>query len=168
MSTTAVQGKLSSNEIESLQSIDSTESTFTRANAIVLTHGQQSGNVELIEGSLSKILSVDANMHKPVFLLAMAQHQFNQQNLDEAREYLMQAEVNWANVERSQLTVLRAQRDNIVAHLSYISFMETGSEDSRLQSLTQFRKVQREARRAKLRSLFEQAESKMQMLQRNG
>jgi|GEM_PF-4154606 len=168
LSTTAVQGKLSSNEIKSLQSIDSTESTFTRANAIVLTHGQQSGNVELIEGSLSKILSVDANMHKPVFLLAMAQHQFNQQNLDEAREYLMQAEVNWANVERSQLAILRAQRDNIVAHLSYISFMETGSEDSRLQSLTQFRKVQREARRAKLRSLFEQAESKMQMLQRNG
>ena len=167
-STTAVQGKLTSSEINSLQSVESTESTFTRANAIVLTHGQQSGNVELIEGSLSKILSVDSNMHKPVFLLAMAQHQFNQQNLDDAREYLMQAEVNWANVERSQLAVLRAQRDNIVAHLSYISFMETGSEDSRLQSLTQFRKVQREARRAKLRSLFEQAESKMQMLQRNG
>ena len=78
----------------------------------------------------------------------------------------MQAEMNWANVERSQLSVLRAQRDNIVAHLSYIDFLENGSEDSRLQSLTQFRKVQREARRARLQSLFEQAEAKMQKLQR--
>ena len=123
---------------------------FTRANAIVLTHAQQSNDTQLIEESLNNLLSLEANAHKPIYLLAMAQYQFNQKNLDATREYLMQAEMNWANVERSQLSVLRAQRDNIVAHLSYIDFLENGSEDSRLQSLTQFRKVQREARRARL------------------
>ncbi len=165
-STNAVQGKLNDLAIERLQSVDTEDASFTRANAILLTHAQQSGNAELIGNSLEQLLSLNSNTHKPIYLLAMAQHQFNMQNLDGAREYLMQAELNWGNVERSQLMVLRAQRDNIVAHLSYISFLESGSEDSRLQSLTQFRKVQREARRAKLRSLFEQAESKMQQLQR--
>ena len=166
MSQDAVSGNLSDKALETLQKVASSDDTFTRANAIVLTHAQQSNSPELIESSLTKILSVDENTHKPIYLLAMAQYQFNQQNLDGTREYLMQAEMNWANVERTQLSVLRAQRDNIVAHLSYISFLESGSEDSRLQSLTQFRKVQREARRARLQSLFEQAESKMQKLQR--
>ncbi len=165
-SSNAVQGKLNDYSIERLQSVEADDASFTRANAILLTHAQQSGDAELIGNSLEQLLSVETNAHKPIYLLAMAQHQFNVQNLDGAREYLMQAELNWANVERSQLMVLRAQRDNIVAHLSYVSFLESGSEDSRLQSLTQFRKVQREARRAKLRSLFEQAESKMQQLQR--
>ena len=166
MSKAAVSGSLSIEDLETLQKIPSSDNSFTRANAIVLTHAQQSNRPELIESSLNNILSIDENTHKPIYLLAMAQYQFNQQNLDGTREYLMQAEMNWANVERTQLSVLRAQRDNIVAHLSYISFLESGSEDSRLQSLTQFRKVQREARRARLQSLFEQAESKMQKLQR--
>ena len=166
MSKAAVSGSLSIEDLETLQKIPSSDSSFTRANAIVLTHAQQSNRPELIESSLDNILSIDENTHKPIYLLAMAQYQFNQQNIDKTREYLMQAEMNWANVERTQLSVLRAQRDNIVAHLSYISFLESGSEDSRLQSLTQFRKVQREARRARLQSLFEQAESKMQKLQR--
>lgn len=165
-SSNAVQGKLNDLAIERLQSVNPEDASFTRANAILLTHAQQSGDAGLIGDSLEQLLSLDSNTHKPIYLLAMAQHQFNMQNLDGAREYLMQAELNWGNVERSQLMVLRAQRDNIVAHLSYVSFLESGSEDSRLQSLTQFRKVQREARRAKLRSLFEQAESKMQQLQR--
>lgn len=165
-SKSSVSGKLSTDTVDTLQQIPATDRMFTRANAIVLTHAQQSNNPELIENSLNNLLSVEANTHKPIYLLAMAQYQFNQKNLDGAREYLMQAEMNWANVERSQLSILRAQRDNIIAHLSYIDFLENGSEDSRLQSLTQFRKVQREARRARLQSLFEQAESKMQKLQR--
>ena len=165
-SKSSISGSLSEYTVETLQQVPSTDNMFTRANAIVLTHAQQSNDPQLIESSLNNLLSVEANAHKPIYLLAMAQYQFNQQNLDGAREYLMQAEMNWANVERTQLSILRAQRDNIVAHLSYIDFLENGSEDSRLQSLTQFRKVQREARRARLQSLFEQAESKMQKLQR--
>ncbi len=160
----AITGTLDTKRIADLQSISKEEPTFTRAQSIVLTHAQQSGSTELIGQSLQQILSIDANTHKPIYLLAMAQHQFNQQNLDSAREYLMQAERNWVNVEREQLMVLRAQRDNIVAHLSYVSFLETGSEDSRLQSVSHFRKVKREANRAKLRSLLEQAESKIQQL----
>ena len=91
----------------------------------------------------------------------MAQYQFNTQNIDGARDYLLQAENNWQHIQRDQLVILRAQRDNIVAHISYTAYLETGSEDSRLQSITQFRKVQREARRGKLTSMFEHG-SKMQ------
>ena len=162
----SIKGTLSKPIIKTLLEVPTADRMFTRANAIVLTHAQQSNDSTLIEESLNNLLSIDSNAHKPIYLLAMAQYQFNQQDLDKTREYLMQAEMNWANVERSQLSVLRAQRDNIVAHLSYIDFLENGSEDSRLQSLTQFRKVQREARRARLQSLFEQAEAKMQKLQR--
>ncbi len=165
-SKSANLGVLEQSEIEKLSTVSATSPNFTRANAILLTQGQRSNNTGLISQSLEKILSVDSNQHIPVFLLAMAQHMFNQQDFDTARTYLVQAETNWGNTERDQLMILRAQRDNIVAHLSYIHYLETGSDDSRMQSMTQFRKVQREARRAKLLDLYERAEGKMNSLRK--
>ena len=163
-SRSAHRGTLESVQIEKLSSVSPTSEAYTRANAILLTQGQRNNNNDLIGQSLEKILSIDGNQHLPVFLLAMAQHMFNQQDFETARSYLIQAETNWGNTERDQLMILRAQRDNIVAHLSYIHYLETGSDDSRMQSLTQFRKVQREARRAKLIDLYDRAETKMKSL----
>ena len=166
LSNKAFSGKLSSDEMNQLLLTAQDSPDFTRANAIALTQAQRTNDVQRIGESLENLLSVDANTHKPVYLLAMAQYQFNTQNIDGARDYLLQAENNWQHIQRDQLVILRAQRDNIVAHISYTAYLETGSEDSRLQSITQFRKVQREARRGKLTSMFERAEAKMQFLQR--
>ena len=165
VSRLAINGHIDTRTLEQIRAVERTDPDFTRVNAIALTYGQQSNDISVIQESLTKILSLEQNQKQPIYLLAMAQHQFNSKNFDETREYLLQAEKNWGNVDRDHLASLRLQRDNIVAHMSYVTYMQNGKEDSRIQSLMQFRKVQRNAQKTVKDSVFKVAQEKIVILQ---
>ena len=165
VSTLAINGHIDTRTLEQIRSIEKTDPNFTRVNSIALTYGQQSNDIAVIQESLTKILSLEQNQNQPIYLLAMAQHQFNSKNFEQTREYLLQAEKNWGNVDRDHLASLRLQRDNIVAHMSYVTYMQNGKEDSRIQSLMQFRKVQRNAQKTVKDSVFKVAQEKIVILQ---
>lgn len=141
LSKKATKGALSSKEITDLYDVEQTHPDFTKVQAILLSQAQLQKDVGLINNTLKKIFLIEDNQSNPIFLLAQAHHSFNQKDLNAAEKSLAQAEKNWSKLSAEQMPLLEYQKGMLIAHFTYVHFLQTGSENSRVQAITQFKSV---------------------------